>query len=163
MGWRRAWSYSVSLAVALSSRPVARVGRIWADGKLLRGADGDFNVSTQFRFYPGTEDQEPDSFIASNEGLEKTPAYRGLALAVFEDLELAEFGNRIPFLTFEIFADEGPIIASDILRDASKGLVDCSAMHQLSGYGVRPLLEGGYSAPRRQLCHRFVRRRGGAG
>ncbi len=134
MGWRRAWSYSVSLAVALSSRPVARVGRIWADGKLLRGADGDFNVSTQFRFYPGTEDQEPDSFIASNEGLEKTPAYRGLALAVFEDLELAEFGNRIPFLTFEIFADEGPIIASDILRDASKGLVDCSAMHQLSGY-----------------------------
>ena len=134
MGWRRAWSYSVSLAVALSSRPVARVGRIWADGKLLRGADGDFKVSTQFRFYPGTEDQEPDSFIASNEGLEKTPAYRGLALAVFEDLELAEFGNRIPFLTFEIFADEGPIMVSDILRDASKGLVDCSAMHQLSGY-----------------------------
>ena len=25
-------------------------------------------------------------------------------------------------------------MVSDILRDASKGLVDCSAMHQLSGY-----------------------------
>src|SRR4051794_22606289 len=34
------YSYSVSLAVALSSRPVASLGRIWADGKLLRGTDG---------------------------------------------------------------------------------------------------------------------------
>ena len=31
------FSYSSSFAVALSSRPIARVGRIWADGQLLRG------------------------------------------------------------------------------------------------------------------------------
>ena len=34
------YSYSVSLAVALSSRPASRIARIWADGKLLRGAAG---------------------------------------------------------------------------------------------------------------------------
>ena len=32
------YAYSVSLAVALSSRPIDGVGRIWADGNLLRGA-----------------------------------------------------------------------------------------------------------------------------
>lgn len=130
------FSYSVSLAVALSSREVARVGRIWADGKLLRGADGEFKVSTKFRFYAGGEDQEADSFIATNEGAGATPAYRGLALAVFESLELAEFGNRIPFFTFEIFGDEGSVRVSDVLRDASGGVVDCSASGEVGGYAA---------------------------
>ena len=34
------YHYSVSFAVALSSRPLAGLGRIWADGNLLRGEDG---------------------------------------------------------------------------------------------------------------------------
>ena len=34
------YSYAASFAVALSARPVRRVGRIWADGKLLRGGGG---------------------------------------------------------------------------------------------------------------------------
>lgn len=50
------YSYSVSLAVALSLRPVMAIKRIWADGKLLRCESGDFKVSTQFRFYDGSED-----------------------------------------------------------------------------------------------------------
>src|SRR3569833_336695 len=49
---------------------------IWADGKLLRGAAGDFKVSTKFRFYSGGEDQDLDPLIASVEGLTNTPAYR---------------------------------------------------------------------------------------
>src|SRR5206468_12813839 len=51
------YSYSVSLAVALSSRSAKSIGRIWADGKLLRGAAGEFKLDTQFRFYDGTDDQ----------------------------------------------------------------------------------------------------------
>src|SRR2546423_4105085 len=51
------YSYSVSLAVALSSRRATSIGRIWADGKLLRGAAGDFKADTQFRFYGGDDDQ----------------------------------------------------------------------------------------------------------
>jgi putative tail protein len=130
------YSYSVSLAVALSSRAVKRIGRIWADGKLLRGAAGDFKVATKFRFYEGDDDQEIDALIGSAEGIENTPAYRGLALAVFEDLELADYGNRIPFMTFEAFADDEPVSVGGILSDASGEVVACTDGQQLAGYAA---------------------------
>jgi hypothetical protein len=129
------YSYSVSLAVALSSRPLRSVGRVWADGKLLRGAAGDLKVSTKFRFYAGDEDQEVDPLIASAEGLANTPAYRGLALAVFEDLELADYGNRIPFLTFEVFADEA-LNVGEVLNDASDGIVESTDAQTITGYAA---------------------------
>lgn len=98
------YSYSVSLAVALSSRPIQSVGRIWADGNLLRGEAGDLKASGAFRLYTGQGDQPVDPLIASALG-EQAPAFRGTAYAVFEDLDLSNFGNRIPALSFEIFAD----------------------------------------------------------
>ncbi|WP_068094960.1 GTA baseplate fiber-binding domain-containing protein [Novosphingobium rosa] len=103
------YSYSSSFAVALSSRPVQRVGRIWADGDLLRGADGALKVGGALRIHTGYGDQSIDPLIASSEGAQNCPAFRGLAYAVFEDLQLADFGNRIPTLTFEIFGDEGTL------------------------------------------------------
>ena len=130
------YSYSVSLAVALSSRRAGAVGRIWADGKLLRGAEGDFKVPVTFRFYEGSESQDIDPFIASAEGIASTPAYRGLALAVFENLELAAFGNRIPFMTFEIIADDVAPAISEILDDASNGWISAGAAQTLSGYAA---------------------------
>ena len=130
------YSYSVSLAVALSSRPVNAIGRIWADGKLLRGAEGDFKVPTTFRFYDGGEGQQVDPLIASAEGIENTPAYRGLAMAVFEDLELAEYGNRIPFLTFEVIADAGPVEVCSILADASADAIGSTVDATVGGYAA---------------------------
>ena len=130
------YSYSVSLAVALSSRAANGIGRIWADGKLLRGAAGDFKVRTAFRFYPGDEDQAIDPLIASVEGIAETPAYRGLALAVFEDLELAEFGNRIPFMTMEIVADEAPPTIGAILTDATGGAIQSDLATTIDGYAA---------------------------
>jgi hypothetical protein len=130
------FSYSVSFAVALASRPLVEVRRIWADGKLLRGAAGDFKVSTEFRFYDGRESQEIDPLIGSIEGPNNTPAYRGIALAVFENLELAEYGNRIPFLTFEVVADEAPPLLGAVLQDASAGLVDCDETTSIGGYAA---------------------------
>lgn len=97
------FSYSVSCAVALASRPIVGIGRIWADGNLLRGAAGDLKVGGTLRTYTGHGDQAPDPLIASAQG--NTPAFRGLAYCVFEDLILTDFGNRIPALTFEIIAD----------------------------------------------------------
>jgi len=130
------YSYSVSLAVALSSRPVGRVGRIWADGKLLRGAAGDFKVDTLFRFYDGSEDQSLDPLIGSVEGLAATPAYRGIALAVFENLQLADFGNRIPMMTFEVIADEDAPTAGTILEDASGGAIASTADARVTGFAA---------------------------
>lgn len=130
------YSYSASFAVALSSRPILDVRRIWADGKLIRTAEGEFAVSTGFRLLNGSEEQAADPLIATIEGPGAVPAYRGLALAVFEDLDLSEFGNRIPFLTFEAVADPAPVPASSILNELSEGAVDCSAEFELQGYAA---------------------------
>lgn len=130
-----AFSYSVSMAVALSSRRMSAIKRIWADGKLLRGEQADFKVDTTFRFYSGDDDQPVDPLIASIEGVANAPAYRGCALAVFENLQLAEYGNRIPFLTFEVVADEAPAI-SDILADASDGTILADGDETVAGYAA---------------------------
>lgn len=99
------YSYSASFAVALSGRRIARVARIWADGRLVRGVAGDLKVEARLRVHDGSERQAADPLIASAEGAE-APAYRGIAYAVFEDMALAEFGNRLPQMTFEVVADE---------------------------------------------------------
>lgn len=144
------YSYSVSFAVAVSSRRIADIGRIWADGKLIRTAEGVFTVPTTFRFHTGSEDQPVDPLIATVEGLDGAPAYRGTALAVFEHLQLAEFGNRIPFLTFEVVADAAPLEAGTILAEVSGGSIAASAPVLVAGYAahgaavssaVEPLVE----------------------
>ena len=144
------YSYSVSFAVALSSRPISTIRRIWADGKLIRTADGEFTIPTEFRTCDGSEAQAPDPLIASAEGLNSTPAYRGLALAIFENLQLAEFGNRIPFLTFEVVADAGPVPAAQVLSETSSGIIASAATATVDGYAaygatvtaaVEPLVE----------------------
>ena len=108
------YSYAVSLAVALSSRPIRAVRRIWADGNLLRGASGSFRERCVFRSHDGGEDQAVDPLIAAALGPAAASAFRGLAYAVFEELELAAFGNRIPSLTFEVEADAGPVDAGSV-------------------------------------------------
>jgi len=130
------YSYSVSFAVALSSRPIVGIGRIWADGKVIRTAEGEFTVGTDFRLYDGREDQPVDPLIGSIEGVDSTPAYRGVALAVFENLQLADFGNRIPFLTFEIVADEEPVQLGALLADVSDGAIASSSTDPVQGYAA---------------------------
>lgn len=108
------YSYAVSLAVALSSRRVRAIRRIWADGNLLRGSSGTFQERCTFRWHDGNEDQAVDPLIASALGIASASAFRGLSYAVFEDLELGSFGNRIPSLTFEVEADAGNVDAGTI-------------------------------------------------
>lgn len=89
--------YSVSLAIGLcASDGGVTLGRIWADGKLLDLSD------FTYRFYDGSSDQLADPKIESVEGAGRVPAYRGLAYIVFEDMPLADFGNRIPQITCEV-------------------------------------------------------------
>ncbi|WP_441227872.1 baseplate multidomain protein megatron [Tardiphaga sp. 20_F10_N6_6] len=95
------YSYFANFAVGLCDGVIGRVGRIWADGKPL-DLEG-----INFRVYRGTEDQMPDGLIVAKEGAGNAPAYRGLAYVVFERLPLANFGNRIPQLSFEIIRPIG--------------------------------------------------------
>ncbi|MEA2999177.1 MAG: hypothetical protein QOK17_1010 [Sphingomonadales bacterium] len=130
------YSYSASFAVALSARPVLGIGRIWADGKLLRGAAGDFKAPVRFRLWTGGEDQPVDPLIASAESETGSPAYRGLAYAVFEDLDLADFANRIPSLTFEVTADAGAVAIGDIAASLTAGGVAAGVTPALVGYAA---------------------------
>ena len=116
------YSYAASFAVLLSARAISGVGRIWADGTLLRGAAGDMKVAGGFRLYRGGETQGVDPLIASAEGA-AAPAHRGCAYAVFEGLALADYGNRIPSLTFEVIADDGPVGVGKIARAVADTVV----------------------------------------
>jgi len=100
------YSYTASFAIAFGEGPAEDVLRLWADGKLIydkTGLAADVaKPGLRFRFHPGGEAQLPDPLIEAQVGEGRAPAHRGLCYLVFEDLPLADFGNRIPNLTAEI-------------------------------------------------------------
>ncbi len=94
-------SYFANFAVALCEGPITAVSRVWANGKEL-------DVSAlNMRVYLGNEDQQADPLIEAKQGT--APAYKGTAYVVFERLALAEFGNRIPQLAFEVLRAIEPL------------------------------------------------------
>ncbi|MFW2543534.1 baseplate multidomain protein megatron [Primorskyibacter sp. 2E107] len=94
------YSYSVSLALALCEGEISSVQRVWADG--VEVPLKDLNM----RIYRGTHDQLPDPKMEAVEGTGMVPGYRGTAYVVMEDLQLSEFGNRIPQFSFEVTRPE---------------------------------------------------------
>lgn len=102
----KTYTYFANFAVALCEGEIDRIGRVWADGKVfsLKGVTA--------RVYRGGETQEPDSLITAVEGRGNVPSYRGLAYVVFERLPLANFGNRLPQLSFEVFRSGGGMEAN---------------------------------------------------
>lgn len=140
------FSYSASFAVVLSSRPILSLGRIWADGRLLRGAAGDLKTQGSLRLYTGHGDQAPDPLMAADKG-GTCPAFRGLAYCVFEDLHLGDFGNRLPVLSFEIVADTGALSLGTVLSPLSEKLQADRALPGIMGISdeggpIAGLLEG---------------------
>jgi hypothetical protein len=89
-------SYTVNLAIALCEGEILGIGRVWADGEEI--SPDDLNL----RLYTGSEDQLPDPKIEAIEGAGRVPAYRGTAYVVMEDLDLGQFGNRVPGFSFEV-------------------------------------------------------------
>lgn len=104
------YSYSISLAVALCEGEITRIGRIWADGNKVEKSD--LNI----RVYKGTEDQLPDPKIEAVKGAGKAPAYRGIAYVVIEDLDVTQYGNRVPQFSFEVFRPEQPDQDKEVAR-----------------------------------------------
>jgi hypothetical protein len=97
------YSYFANLAVGLCEGPIGHVARVWADGKPLELS------GLTVRIYTGSEEQTPDPLIVAKEGADNAPAYRGLAYVVFERLPVANFGNRIPQLSFEVMRPVGTL------------------------------------------------------
>lgn len=92
----KTYSYSVNVAIALCNGTISHVGRIWADGREI-----DRSMVT-LREYTGSQTQLPDPTISAIEGAENTPAYRGTAYVVLENLDLTAYGNRLPQFSFEV-------------------------------------------------------------
>ena len=129
------YSYSMSLAVALSSGAIEGVGRIWADGNLLRGLDGALKTAGIMRVHHGQADQPVDPIIASAEG-GACPAFRHCAYIVFEDLDLTEFGNRIPALSFEVFGSSGDVELAAVLDGGQRHTQASPPLEGLQGFAV---------------------------
>jgi len=141
------YTYYANFAIGLCEGVIDRVGRVWADGKQL-----DMSGVTM-RVYRGTADQEPDPLIEGIEGADSVPAYRGTAYVVFDNLQITQFGNRIPQLNFEVFRRVTP---SD-----GTGLEDIvQAVSMIPGTGERVYdttvytrdLGGGASAPENKFA-----------
>ena len=72
------YRYFANFAVGLCEGPITRLGRVWADGKEVDLA------GFTYRVHLGAEDALADSLIVAKEGAAAAPAYRGLAIVVFE-------------------------------------------------------------------------------
>ncbi|PHS27669.1 MAG: hypothetical protein COA84_03960 [Robiginitomaculum sp.] len=108
--------YTLSLAIGLCEGEIDGIGRIWADGALFDSA------LINMRVYMGSETQAPDPLVEIKEGNGATPAFRGLAYVVLEDLPLETFGNRVPQFSFEVFRtpkSSGDVNLEDKIRGVS--------------------------------------------
>lgn len=134
----REYQYHSHVAVALCEGQARRIKRIWANGKVIfqnngSGTDivapgpvavgtswlrsgGALAVADAVRFYRGTLDQQPDPLLESRLGVGNTPAFVGTCYVVIETLQLADFGNRLPNLEFELEAQE-QISVAGVVQD----------------------------------------------
>jgi hypothetical protein len=95
----RSYIYFASFAVGLCAGAISSVNRVWANGKLVHDASSSL---LDMAAYLGNETQVPDDRIESALGVGFVPAYRGMAYAVINRLNLSDYGNQIPNLQFEV-------------------------------------------------------------
>lgn len=148
------YTYSADIAIGIGSGPCSGLRRIWANGKLLWDINNEYSSPTypyvawsmandgtlpsinvaSIAFYPGNDTQLPDPTIEANLGVGETPAYRGTCYVVLTGLQLADYGNSIPNLEFELDG-LAPRNVGDVLRD----LCDRSNL-SVDEYAVHPML-----------------------
>lgn len=117
------YTYSSSFAVAICEGVIQGIRRIWADGTLIYnlGVTADpaavfqsNSISSTNKIYFGDQVQGPDPLMESYLGVGNVPGYRGIAYIVFDNLQLANYGNRIPNLEFEVL-NEAVITGARVL------------------------------------------------
>lgn len=130
------YDYYASFAVWFGAGPASKLLRLWLNDDLIYDGSGEITdpeqlandeqaarlsqaagVQQQFMsqqdsrlpytFYYGTEDQPVDGIIAGFDGLENTPAYRGLVYVVFHQLKLVNYDNQVPIVTAEMVFERG--------------------------------------------------------
>lgn len=148
------YSYRMSFALALGAGIMVGVNRIWANSKLIYDAtgvvlpavdpvngllvtqaSGTHSVMESIHFWPGTTVQVADPWIQSN--TPNTPAYRNICYVVFKDLQLADFGNRLPNVEVEIAGSAVTNVAA-VVHDIARRV----GVHDISITGLNDELRG---------------------
>ena len=130
------YSYRISFAINLAVFGTA-ISRIWANNKLIYDvanavitlpivddvngqtvtkAYGTHAIFEELHFYNGSAIQIADSVIESYKGVGNTPAYRHNCYAVIKDMQLADFGNRLPNIEVEL-SGHTTITVGEIIHD----------------------------------------------
>lgn len=153
----RTYSYTASWASLFCRGPILGVSRIWFDSKLMfdirsaASADTQANSRTweskHVTLYRGNETQTADPTIEASEGTGSVPGFRGLAYIVFEDVPLADFGNRIPNVTVEVFTigsgtasyvtDKVTVSTGDYANTCNHAVIDRSRGLYIAWYARR--------------------------
>ncbi len=135
-------SYAVDCAIAIGmgiqGATIGNIRTIWADSKIIY-SDGQWraNIVADAEMYMGGMSQLPSSLMESYLGAGNVPAYRGLAYVVLHRLQLANFGNRLPNLTFECYAADAPT-APSLLGEVNPVLL--SRPQSMGSYGALPAI-----------------------
>ncbi len=101
------YEYYADFAVAFCEGE-ASITKIWFDQKVVFDESTNSTPSSvlgkkiALSTYEGTETQLPDPTIEAAKGVGQVSAYRGLCYAVFTNVYLAKFGNRIPAVFAEV-------------------------------------------------------------
>jgi hypothetical protein len=148
-GTKTTYSYSIHCAVAIAEGEIGGIQTIWADSKIIyqNGVWKDGVISSA-TIYTGTTTQNPDPLMQSCLGLSAVPAYRGLAYIVFESLQLANFSNRLPSLSFEIYP-AAAVSAPYWLGQATPNIY-CTKT-SVTGKGMPPIVIDGNDARARTV------------
>lgn len=116
---RRIATFAVLWKAVASGQSVSAISRIWANGNLIADpragleveayiasdrlvihsglAASNSGVGVGVRHYLGTLDQLPDPAYQAVVGVDNAPAFRGWVYSVFEDFDLAPYGNQMPY------------------------------------------------------------------
>lgn len=119
--------YTVNCAFSVCRGPIYGIRRIWAQDLLIYDSTNDPPSPFAITVYNGDEEQMPNSLIQSYMGAGITPAYRGQAYFVVENMDLTNWSNVIPQIAIETLPDPcAQCTVYDVLADVGNacGLVE---------------------------------------
>lgn len=95
------------------------------------GVTAAYNKLGRFRVYTGTQTELPDPAYETLVGASNATANRGMSKVVFDDVDLENYGNRVPNWTFEV---AGPGVTNPLSQNAFKFNFD-NSLGNPDGFG----------------------------
>lgn len=93
------------------------------------GSPVKLKLGRNVRTYLGTEDQEIDptyeAWCEDRYGPDSATARRGIAGAMFKDVPVEKFGNRVPQISMDVVNNPDPAYLTDTVSSGSSGLDLC--------------------------------------